>query len=117
MPNTVTASPTYYAEQLSKDVRFILKVQQVIMSYSLTVMAEALNTPNHAERLALAKSILNGNSSHYAAIIALVVVHHANLNALITITDGHVNTGATDGQLLAAITGQWNIYSGVPSGV
>lgn len=116
MPNSITASPTYYGHQLSNDDRFIQKVQQVIVNYALVVMAEALNVANHSVRVTLAKSILGGNSLNHARIIAPIVVNHANLSSTITIIDGVVNNTANDAQLLAAITAQWNMYAGIESG-
>ena len=117
MPNTITASQSYYQKQLAMDAKFVEKVQQHIINYALTVMSEALNTTHHATRLTLARSILGGNSDQFARIISMVVVNHANVNASISIIDGNVISSVTDGLLLAAIGAQWNVYAGIESGV
>ena len=117
MPNSITATPSYYQDQLSRDERFRRRVQQHLMNHALTIMAEPLNTPNHTQRLILAKSIVSDGTESFATRVAFVIVNHANINTTITIADGNITTSVTDVNLLAAISSMWNVLSGIESGV
>lgn len=117
MPNSITATPSYYQDQLSRDERFRRRIQQHLMNQALVVMAEALNVPNHTERIAYAKLIVADGAESFASRAAFVIVNHASINTTINIADGNITTSITDVNLLAAINSMWNTLAGVPSGI
>lgn len=116
MPNTITATPSYFQDQLSRDIYFRKRLQQHLMRQALVVMAEPVATPNHAERLTLAKNVVADGAESFVNRMSFVLVNHANLNNSVSIVDGVVATAVTDANLLAAVADMWNTLSGVPSG-
>lgn len=115
MPNVVTATISYYQEQLARDERFIRRLQNRMMNYAIVVMGEALTTANHDKRVAFAQSVRQ-SPEHSARLAAFIMVTGAGFNNSFTINDGVPSTTLDDTQLLTQVTNMWDTLSGVETG-
>ncbi len=105
------------ADQLSalgNDQKFQQRVKSLLVQQAGAVYIEDPNTPNHAQRIAYAKQILQGSVNFIN--VAQVLVNRTNLvGSTITynFTSGNIVTDATDGAIASQITTDWNMLAGV----
>lgn len=121
---SLLAVPVYcgYRDQmdLAKDPIFIQRVKMAMIQSAVTISNEATNTVNHANRAALARTVLNGPDG-WAMIFAVgVAADSINFPASIT-RDGSGNiltingaTAGADAGMDGRILNLWNAYAGQP---
>lgn len=73
-------------------------IQAGIVKVALQIISEDPTTPNHANRVNLARSVLQASESHARQMIWDVAL---------------VSTGTTDDALTTAILATWNQYAGL----
>lgn len=98
---------------LAKDPNFVARVLALAMQFATgTVYVESTGVPNHAIRLAYARSIIAGNGGGIVSTIA----NSGNIiasNITYDFTDAHIKTDATDGAISSQISTYWNMLAGV----
>ena len=110
MPNTV-----FTQDALAKDSSFFIRVRNILITQAFVVLAEAVNTPFHAERVNYARQILNDSVQATNRVLP-TLVNRTNLMAFTTSYDfvtSKVVTAAGDPDILSQISTDWNIYAGV----
>lgn len=86
---------------LAVQTEFIDQVRVAITTAAINISSEAPETANHANRVAYALAVLR-NPGGYAGVMAEGVAQDANVQA-----------AQTDANVMSAVGGQWNAYSGL----
>ena len=127
-PQARAAEDSILQMMLVNSARFQARVQYLAADQAITVLAEALGTACHADRLALAREVITGAAAQRVAlaisrsnaggrVLLDTVVDGATGRALTNATDettlnvvdkAKVDSNATDLALASAITFYWN---------
>lgn len=97
--------------RLSTDTNFKNKVLALAKQFAITVYNEDPNTPQHANRVGLAKNMLNGTID-----ISSIIANGPNLiasNITFDFSDGFIKTDAIDAAISSQIATYWNMIAGV----
>ena len=105
---------------LAKDAIFVQRVKMAMIQTAVTVSNESTGVSNHANRIALARTVLNGPDG-WAQIFAVgVAADSINFPASIT-RDGSGNiltingaTAGADAGMDGRILNLWDAYAGKP---
>jgi len=97
------------AARVALNREFLWRVRHFIKKAALAIMAEAADTANHAERVALANSVLSGGFNIQELAFAVVTNATISGNALTDIE----NQGVTDSDLEFTINSMIDAHAGV----
>ena len=92
----------------SRDGGWRARVQAQMVASAVSIAGEASNVPNHANRVALSKNVLN-SQDYYAEVFALPVLTSGNL---IT-KDAPIATTISDAEIASGVESVWNGIAGV----
>jgi hypothetical protein len=82
------------------------QIAMSLVNAAIAISSEATSTTNHANRVALAKAVLN-NPVGYAQVFAAGIVDNLSLDT------AALAAAATDAQLDGSVSALWNAYAGV----
>ena len=109
------ASTAIQLAALANDSQFRLRIQSLLVQQAGTIYAESAGTPNHALRVAYAKSVF-ANPAGQANVVATVISNRTNLiggNTTYDFNAGHVVTDVTDAAISSQLATDWDMLSGV----
>lgn len=82
------------------NVDFVNRVEVAIVQAAIAISAESAQTANHANRVTLARQVLQ-SPKYWSEVMAVGVG-----------TDAGVQSNPTDAAIYNAVAGQWNAYAG-----
>lgn len=82
------------------NIDFVNRVESAVVEAALAISAEDAQTANHANRVALAKQVLQA-PKYWSEVMASGVASNAT-----------VQNSPNDANLLAAVNANWNAYAG-----
>ena len=100
---------------LAQDIKFIRRLQSIMLSEVSTILAEVSTTPNHVARRTFAQQVIT-NGQSVAQQFAPLIANSTNLvaaNTTYDFTQLAVVTDATDAAILSQVDTLWNAMSGV----
>lgn len=98
--------------QLAQQTAFQQRVSYILMQEAFTVLGEASNTPNHANRYAFAVRVRD-NVNSLIANYTVALVGRPNLVAeTTTCNENGCTTTATDAEIASQVASDWNLWSG-----
>lgn len=104
--------------RLAQQTAFQQRVSYILMQEAFTVLAEASNTPNHANRFNFALLVRNNVNAVIQNGYVVALVGRPNLvSETTTCDDGgleptHIcTTSATDAEIASQIATDWNLWS------
>jgi hypothetical protein len=109
------ANSAHTQQALADDPRFQKRVSAALAKIAWEVLGESDATPNHAERAAYARQVINGINGT-AAQIAPWLVMRTNLFAFETSYDfaeGAVVTASGDADIESQLASDWSEMAGV----
>lgn len=100
--------------RLAQQTAFQQRVAYILMQEAFIVLAEATNTPNHANRMVFAVSVRNNVNAVIQNGYVTALVGRPNLVAETTLCSGEpevCTTTATDAEIASQIATDWNLWS------
>lgn len=107
--------------KLRQNAEFLSRLEYLMVTYAVTVLAEALATSNHTERSNYAKKVI-AFTSEYAQRASTMIVSGINIisTTVHTPATGETQestvTTATDAQFLSQVATLWNALAGIETG-
>lgn len=102
---------------LASSLHFQSRVTEALSTVAWQILAESNATPNHTERVAYARQVIDG-PANYAARLSSQLATRPNLFAFATSYDfevGAVVTASADADIESQLSTDWDILAGVQS--